>query len=169
LPVLANSRLDWGAASLGALMTANGGGVIIGGILSGLGTRLARGRIGVMVLCIDSIVGLAIIALTLVHSTLAGASLLAVVGLLGGIAQISVFTWVQRRVSQDMMGRTMSVLLFTFMGLGPIAAAVSGALLKIISLSVLFGGAGLVLTVFALLCLTSPQMRGIGNTRPVPA
>ncbi|HET7649964.1 MAG TPA: MFS transporter [Gammaproteobacteria bacterium] len=169
LPVLANTRLDWGAASLGALMTANGGGVIIGGILSGFGTRLARGRIGVMVLCIDSTVGLAIIGLTLVHSTLAGAGLLAVVGLLGGIAQISVFTWVQRRVSQAMMGRTMSVLLFTFMGLGPIAAAVSGALLKIISLSVLFGGAGLVLTVFALLCLTSPQMRGIGNTKPLPA
>lgn len=169
LPVLANTRLDWGAASLGVLMTANGGGVVIGSILSGLGTRLARGHIGVMVLCVDSIVGLAIIALTMVHSTLAGATLLAAVGLLGGIAQIAVFTWIQRRVSQEMMGRTMSVLLFTFMGLGPIAAAVSGALLKLISLSALFGGAGVILSAFALLCLTSPQMRSIGTGKAVPA
>lgn len=169
LPVLANTRLDWGAASLGVLMTANGGGVVIGSILSGLGARLARGHIGVMVLCIDSIVGLAIIALILVHSTLAGATLLAAVGLLGGVAQIAVFTWIQRRVSQEMMGRTMSVLLFTFMGLGPIAAAVSGALLKLISLSALFGGAGVILSAFALLCLTSPQMRSIGTSKVVPA
>jgi hypothetical protein len=169
LPVLADTRLDWGAASLGVLMTANGGGVVIGSILSGLGTRLARGRIGIMVLCVDTCVGLAIIALTLVHSTLAGAGLLGAVGLLAGIAQIAVFTWVQRRVSQEMMGRTMSVLLFTFMGLGPISAAVSGALLKVISLSALFGGAGVILSVFALLCLTSPQMRGIGYNKPLAA
>jgi hypothetical protein len=169
LPVLADTRLDWGAASLGALMTANGGGVVVGSILSGLGTKLARGHIGLMVLCVDTCVGLAIIALTLVHSTLVGAGLLGAVGLLAGIAQIAVFTWVQRRVPQAMMGRTMSVLLFTFMGLGPISAAVSGALLKVISLSALFGGAGAILSIFALLCLTSPQMRSIGYSKPVPA
>jgi hypothetical protein len=169
LPVLADTRLDWGAASLGALMTANGGGVVVGSVLSGLGTKLARGHIGIMVLCVDTCVGVAIVALTLVHSTLVGAGLLGTVGLLAGIAQIAVFTWVQQRVSQAMMGRTMSVLMFTFMGLGPISAAVSGALLKVISLSALFGGAGIILSVFALLCLISPQMRSIGYSQPLAA
>lgn len=169
LPVLANSRLDWGAASLGVLMTANGGGILIGSALSGLGTRLARGRIGIMVLTVDAIVGAVILALTLVHSTLAGAALLGTVGLLAGMVQIAMFTWIQRRVSQQMMGRAMSVLMFTFMGLGPISAAVAGALLKVISLTGLFGGAGIILSVFALLCLSSPQMRGIGISKPVEA
>ncbi len=37
LPVLADTRLDLGAASLGILMTANGGGIIVGSVLSGVG------------------------------------------------------------------------------------------------------------------------------------
>jgi len=166
LPVLANTRLDLGAASLGILMTANGGGILIGSFLSGIGTRLMRGRLGLMVLGIDSIAGLALVALTLVHTTLTGAALLACVGVLSGIMQIALFTWIQQRVTQEMMGRTMSVLLFTFMGLGPVSAALAGALLKVISLTALFAGAGLTLTAIALACLNSRQLRNIGISKP---
>ncbi|MGH8371072.1 MAG: MFS transporter, partial [Gammaproteobacteria bacterium] len=169
LPVLADTRLNLGAASLGILMTAQGVGMFIGSFLSGAGQKLVRGHLGVMVLCIDSLIGLVLAALTLAHTTWFGALLLFFTGLLGGMVQIAIFTWIQQRVSQEMMGRTMSVLLFTFMGLGPISAAVSGALLKVISLSALFGGAGVILSVFALLCLTSPQMRGIDYNKPLAA
>ncbi|HVC38147.1 MAG TPA: MFS transporter [Gammaproteobacteria bacterium] len=166
LPVLANTRLDLGAASLGILMTANGGGILIGSFLSGIGTRLVHGRLGLMVLCIDSVAGLVLVGLTLVHSTLTGAALLACIGVLSGIMQIAIFTWIQQRVSQEMMGRTMSVLLFTFMGLGPISAAAAGGLLKVISLTALFAGAGLTLTAIALVCLNSRQLRSIGVNKP---
>lgn len=166
LPVLADTRMDLGAASLGILMTANGIGMLVGSFLSGLGTRLIRGRLGIMVLCVDSLAGLGLAALTLVHTTWTGAGLLVAVGLLEGMVQIAVFTWIQQRVPQAMMGRTMSILMFTFMGLGPLSAAAAGALLKVISLTTLFGVAGLALTVIALCCLASPQLRGI---RAVPA
>lgn len=169
LPVLADTRLDLGAASLGILMTANGGGILVGSFLSGIGARLMRGRLGLMVLCIDSLAGLALAGLTLIHSTFTGAALLACVGVLAGIAQIAIFTWIQQRVSQEMMGRTMSVLLFTFMGLGPVSAAVAGALLKVISLTALFAGAGLTLTAIALVCLNSRQLRSIGISKPQTA
>lgn len=162
LPVLANTRLDLGAASLGILMAANGGGILVGSFASGIGARLMRGRLGLMVLGIDGLSGLVLAGLTLIHTTLTGAALLACIGVLAGIAQIAIFTWIQRRVAQEMMGRTMSVLLFTFMGLGPVSAAVAGALLKVISLTALFAGAGLTLTVIALACLFSPQLRNIG-------
>ncbi|HET7923078.1 MAG TPA: MFS transporter [Gammaproteobacteria bacterium] len=165
LPVLADTRLDLGAAALGVLMTANGGGIVIGSVLSGLAIRLARGRVGIMVLCMDCGAGLVILALTLVHATLAGAVLLGLAGLLAGIAQVAIFTWVQQRVPQAMMGRTMSVLLFTFMGLAPISAAVAGALLKVVSLGALFAGAGVLLSVIALLCLANPHLRAIGHAR----
>lgn len=167
LPVLADTRLDWGAASLGVLMTANGGGILLGSLLSGVGTRLARGHIGLMVLAIDTCVGLAILGLTVVHSTLTGAALLAAIGLLAGIVQIAVITWIQRRVAPEMMGRAMSVLLFVFMGLGPLSAAAAGGLLKVISLTALFGGAGIILSVFALSGLAIPQMRAIGRDKAV--
>jgi len=165
LPVLADTRLDLGAASLGLLMTANGGGMLIGSLVSGFATRWVRGRLGLMVLTIDSLAGLALATLALVHSTLGGAALLAGTGMLGGIAQIAIVSWIQRRVAPAMMGRTMSVLMFTFMGLGPLSAAVAGSLLKVISLPALFTGAGLLLTAIALSCMSSPALRSIGAVR----
>ncbi|MEO8780296.1 MAG: MFS transporter [Rhodanobacter sp.] len=165
LPVLADTRMDLGAASLGILMTANGGGMLLGSFLSGIVSRSVRGRLGLMVLSIDSLVGLALATLALVHSTLTGAVLLAGTGVLGGIVQIAIVTWIQRRVAPEMMGRTMSVLMFTFMGLGPISAAVAGSLLNVISLTSLFAGAGLLLTAIALSCMRSPALRSIGAAR----
>jgi len=162
LPVLAETRMDLGAASLGILMTANGVGMLLGSALSGMAGKLVRGRLGLMVLSVDSVVGLALIALGVVHSTLGGAVLLACTGMLGGIAQIAIISWIQRRVAPEMMGRTMSVLMFTFMGLGPLSAAIAGSLLQVISLSTLFTGAGLTLSVIALSCMTSPALRSIG-------
>jgi MFS family permease len=166
LPVLADTRLNLGAASLGILMTAQGVGMFAGSFLSGLGQKLVRGHLGVMVLCIDSVIGLTLAALMLAHTTYFGAALLFCTGLLGGMVQIAIFVWIQQRVSQQMMGRTMSILMFTFMGLGPLSAAAAGALLKVISLTALFGIAGLTLAVIALCCLSSPQMRSIRAMKP---
>jgi len=56
----------------------------------------------------------------------------------------------------------MSVLMFTFMGLGPISAAIAGSLLRLIPLTGLFAGAGLLLTAIALGCMRSPALRSIG-------
>lgn len=169
LPVLADTRMNLGAASLGILMTAQGVGMFAGSFLSGLGQRLMRGHLGVMVLCIDSLVGLTLAALTLVHTTYAGAALLLCTGVLGGMVQIAIFTWIQQRVSQAMMGRAMSILMFMFMGLGPLSAAAAGALLKVISLTTLFAVAGFTLTAIALLCLATPQMRSIRAMQPESA
>ncbi|UJJ59976.1 MULTISPECIES: MFS transporter [Rhodanobacter] len=166
LPVLADTRLDLGAASLGILMTANGGGMLLGSVLSGVATKLVRGRLGLMVLGIDSLAGLALATLALVHSTFAGAMLLACTGVLAGIAQIAIISWIQHRVAPEMMGRTMSVLMFAFMGLGPLAAAIAGSLLKVASLATLFTAAGLTLSAIALACMTSPALRSIGAARP---
>ncbi|HET7929867.1 MAG TPA: MFS transporter, partial [Rhodanobacteraceae bacterium] len=155
-----------GAASLGILMTAQGVGMLCGSFLSGHVARLTRGRLGVMVLCFDGLSGLVLAALTLVHTTWSGAALLFVTGLLGGLVMIAIFAWIQQRVAQAMMGRTMSILMFTFLGLGPLSAALAGALLKVISLTTLFGVAGLALTLIALACLASPQMRAIRTQQP---
>ncbi len=146
-------------------MTANGGVMLLGSVFSGFATRRVKGRLGLMVLTIDSLAGLALATLALVHSTIGGAVLLAATGMLGGIAQIAIVSWIQRRVAPAMMGRTMSVLMFTFMGLGPLSAAIAGSLLKVISLPALFAGAGLLLTAIALCCMSSPALRRIGAAR----
>jgi len=161
LPLFAKSRLSEGAAAFGWLMTANAIGMLLGSVFSTPVTRLMRGRVGVMVLCCDCVAGLALGALSAVHSMLAGAALLILAGLLAGTVQIAIMTWLQRRVPQAMMGRTMSIVMFTFLGLGPLAAAAAGGLLKLIPLSELFLGAGLTLSTVALLCLSRPSLRAI--------
>jgi hypothetical protein len=58
-------------------------------------------------------------------------------------------------------GYGIAAQLVTFLGLGPLAAAVAGGLLKVISVTELLVGAGLSLTTLALLCLTRPSLRAI--------
>lgn len=161
LPLFAKMRLSQGAAAFGWLMTANGSGMLLGSVMSGSVTRLVRGRLGVMILSVDAAAGLALATLSVVHSVLSAAALLVLTGLFAGTVQIAIITWLQRRVPQAMMGRIMSIVFFTFLGLAPLAAALAGGLLKLISLSELFVGAGLSLTAVALLCLTQPSLRAI--------
>ena len=146
-----------------------GGGMLVGSMLSGVAAKLVRNRLGLMVLGIDSLAGLAMAALAFDRSTWAGAALLAGTGILGGIVQVTIVSWIQHRVPPAMMGRTMSVLMFTFVGLGPLSAAIAGSLLKVVPLPGLFAGAGLTLTAIAVACMGNPALRSIGTPLPVPA
>ncbi|HET6433891.1 MFS transporter [Dyella sp.] len=168
LPVLADTRLDHGATSLGIVLAANGGGMLLGGLASGRVAQWVRGHLGAMILCFDAGVGVTLVALAGVHSTVLAAVLLGLTGIFGGVVQITLVSWIQRRVAPNMLGRTMSVLMFTFLGLGPLAAAGAGALLKLISLPALFVASGLALTAIALGCLSSPALRGIRAQDAMP-
>ena len=161
LPMLASSRLDEGAASLGLLMTASALGVLVGSLVAPLVVRAARGRVGVMILSLDCIAGAAIAGLALVHSTAWGAVLLLLTGLLQGVVQVAIITWIQRRVSQELMGRTMSIVMFTFMGLAPISAVAAGVVLRFVSIEMFFVGAGSSVSSIALLSVTRPRLRAI--------
>ena len=164
LPVLADERLH-SAAAFGILMTTYGLGMLAGNGLSIVATKLAKGHLGLMIVTLDTVAGLLFAAFSLTHATWYGATLLFIVGSFAGVAQVALMSWIQRRVPQAMMGRTMSVLFFTFLGVGPLSAALAGVLLKFVSLTELFAGAGFALTVIALICMTRPSMRSIELTQ----
>jgi len=149
LPVLASEVLH-GASALGLLMAANGAGTLLGmAAAAAIGARLRFTSFGSMILLMDALAGLLVMGLAAAgNAWLAGALLLAL-GVLSGYVQINVFTWIQRRVPPQMMGRAMSIFMFIFMGLAPISAATTGWLLKLISLSQLFAGGGIILVTFA--------------------
>jgi len=161
LPVLAKTRLAQGAAAYGILMTANACGMLLGSIVSGPVTRATGGSLGLLLLCADTVVGLAVASMSVVHSLAAGAGIMVVAGLLGGTLQISMMTWLQQRVPHALMGRTMSIVMFTFLGLAPLAAALAGGLLKVLSLTELLLGAGLSLSLIALFSMSRPNLRAI--------
>jgi hypothetical protein len=161
LPLLVNTRLPSGAAALGLLMGAHGTGSLAGMLASGLSRKLRFANFGVTLLCIDILVGMLLIPLGGIVATWQGAVLLFAVGMLAGFIQIGVFSWIQTRVPVAMMGRTMSIFMFIFMGLAPLSAAATGWLLEHISLGQLFAGSGIFLICAALFALAFTPMRTI--------
>jgi MFS family permease len=83
------------------------------------------------------------------------------IGVLGGFVQVAVFTWIQQRVPRELLGRTMSLFMFIFMGLAPLAAVVAGWIASRVTLAALFGGAGLFLMGAALLAWLFTPMRAL--------
>ena len=144
LPVLASERLH-GAAALGLLMGAHGAGTLAGMLASSLGGAWLRQRFGATLLLVDAIVGCLLMALGQIETAWQGAALLAVTGLLGGYVQVAIFTWIQRRVAPAMLGRAMAVFMGIFLGLAPLSAAATGALLRHLSVGELFCGGGALL------------------------
>lgn len=161
LPLLAKTRLAQGAVAYGILMTANGAGMLLGSAVSGSVTRRTRGRLGVMLLTADTLIGLAVASLSVVHSLAVGAAILVMVGVLQGSLQISMLTWLQRRSPHSLMGRTMSLVMFAFLGVAPLAAALAGLLVNTLSLTGLLAGSGALFSAIALACLTRPSLRAI--------
>jgi hypothetical protein len=167
LPVLADSQPTLGASALGLMLGAHGAGTLAGMIASGSGVRLRIGTLGATILVLDVGVGLLFMPLGHVTAAWHGAALMAAVGLLGGFMQVAIFTWMQRRVPPAMMGRTMSLFMFIFMGLVPLAAAATGWLMHSIALAQLFVACGAILVVLALAAYALTPMRRVSD--PVAA
>ncbi|MDH6590451.1 MFS family permease [Variovorax sp. TBS-050B] len=163
LPVLAESRPGLGAQALGLMVGAHGAGTLLGMVISGLRPGLRIGTLGTSVLLADIVIGLLFVPLGGITAAWQGALLMVLVGVLGGFMQVSVFTWVQKRVPPAMLGRSMSLFMFIFMGLLPVASAAAGWLLQVVSLPQLFAGAGLLLVAAAVLAWVGTAIRGVDD------
>jgi hypothetical protein len=75
-----------------------------------------------------------------------------------------VFTWIQQRVPPMLLGRAMSLFMFIFMGLAPISAAITGWLMKSVTLTQLFAASGGTLVVLAALAFVLTPMRRVSDT-----
>jgi hypothetical protein len=95
-----------------------------------------------------------------------GAGLMLAIGLLGGFMQVSVFTWIQRRVPPALLGRAMSLFMFIFMGLAPVSAAVTGWVMRGITLGQLFAGCGATLVALAAVAFAGSQLRNVTDAQP---
>jgi MFS family permease len=167
LPLLASTRLA-GASALGLIMGAHGAGALAGMALTGVLGRKRIGNFGLTLLLIDGVIGALIPLLGLVTASWQGMLVMLAIGTLGGFVQVAVFTWIQQRVARSMLGRMMSIFMFIFMGLAPLAAAVVGWLASRLSLPVLFGGAGVCLAGAALLAWLFTPLRSLTDA-PSPA
>jgi MFS family permease len=163
LPVLAASTPGLGASALGLMLGAHGAGTLIGMVASGLRPGRRMGTLGTRVLLVDIAIGLLFVPMGGISAAWQGAVLMVLVGALGGFMQVAVFTWVQKRVPPAMIGRAMSLFMFIFMGLVPVASAGAGWLLRVVTLPELFAGSGLLLVTAALLAWVGTPIRAVND------
>jgi len=158
LPLLASQRPGLGAAAFGQLLAVHGGGALLGMVLAIRRWRL--GALGPTLLLADGLIGVLVMPLGQVQTLAQGALLMVPLGLLAGYLQVTVFTWLQQRVVPAMMGRTMALFMAIVMGLPPLAAAATGALLRWLPLPAVFTAAGAALLAVAVLAgLFTPMRR----------
>jgi len=165
VPVLATT-LNLGAAALGILLGAHGAGTLIGMAVSATKPRMRLGTLGMTMLVVDVMVGLLFMPMGLISATWQGAILLGTIGVLGGFMQVSIFTWLQRRTPPALMGRVMSMFMFIFLGLAPLSGAVTGWMLRSITLAQLFVGSGGLLVCIALLALVASPVKRVTDGAP---
>lgn len=165
LPVLASSTPGLGAAALGVIVGAHGAGTLAGMVASGVLPRVRVGSLGMTILAGDAVIGLLFIPMGQITAVWQGAGLMLCIGLLGGFMQVSLFTWIQQRVPPALIGRAMSLFMFIFMGVAPMSSAVTGWVMRGITLSQLFAACGATLVVLAAVALVASPMRSVTDAK----
>ena len=141
IPVLADQRLPEGAAAFGLLMSASAGGNLIGYLIAGSLPRASGRTMRLIMIALLAAFGGVVGSLGFIPSTWVDCSLLLLLGLGNGYITIILFTWMQTRTPKEMLGRMISLLMFSSMGLVPVSQAISGAVSKW-DLNLLFVSAG---------------------------
>lgn len=158
IPVLSHERLPQGAMAFGLLMGAFSVGNLVGYFLAGSLSRPSGRTIRILVVALLASFGLVIGSLGFITEMWLDFGLLLILGLGNGYLAIILFTWIQSWVSRGMLGRMMSLLTFSSIGLVSVSQAISGAVGKW-NLDVLFVTAGALVLGVALWAAVHPSLR----------
>lgn len=146
------------AKAFGAWLFFLSAGMLVGILLGGTIKRPRRR--GLQFIVVSLIGGLELIGIGLIPKFGAIATFLALMGLAIGFVNVQFSAWIQLRVERTLLGRVMSVLMFSAVGLIPISHAVAGAVAQW-SLPALFIGAGALLSLSSALALTGKAARHV--------
>lgn len=167
IPAIAATRLPEGVAAFGIIMSAWGGGSLLGIVLAGALPKPSSEQMGRRLLLVTSALGVGLVLLGLSASTPLAATVGLGMGAANGYVVIQFMTWFQARTPARMLGRMMSLLMFAVVGLMPVSTAVAGALADL-NATALFVVAGCLLTAIVLAAAASPSVREM-TAEPVEA
>lgn len=161
VPVLAGGQFSGGATAFGVLMSAYGGGNLLGVVLAGSMPRPSAKSMGAVLLATMGVLGCGVALLGFISTVPFAVGILLVMGTANGYVSILFVTWLQSQIPQFMLGRLMSLLMFAAMGLNPISMALSGFFMKLYP-SWTFGLAGAMMLTIVLLSALNPRVRNMG-------
>lgn len=165
IPVLAETRLTEGALALGIIMSAYAGGSVVGAVLAGTLPDPKR-TLGPIFIALIVLSGILLMPFGFLRMMWLAAGVSLLIGIIGGYTEILFVSWLQGRTPSAMMGRVMSLVMVSAVGLSPISSAVSGALIRI-SLEWVFMGAGALMAVFCLIMGFRREIRDMRMTGSV--
>lgn len=153
MPSLVQENFAGDSLILGTLRSVHGGGALVGAMIALALGRTILAHLGVLVLLGDFSVGVLFYFFAgMSNVTLAHFNIF-IVGILGGLIQVSVVTWVQANAQSEFMGRVMGYLMFALIGLVPISSFISGFLIALLSAQTLFRLLGCTMAFIALAAL----------------
>lgn len=161
IPALAARRFpEEGAVAFGFILSAFSLGALLGAVLAGSLPRPRR--LGLVVYGLLAAGGLGLMLFGMV-SNLPVASLVGVgIGMIVGYVNVTMITWLQKRIEPTLMGRVSSLLMLGAFGLQPISNMIAGVLVDV-SLVALFAGAGGLLAILALALVANREIRAMGS------
>lgn len=138
VPFMADHTLGGGSATFGILLSAYGGGAVVGAI--GASRRVPR--LGTLVLATAFAMGVALALLGVAPNVPSAFVLLVGIGLGAGFLNVHIFSWLQGRTPEAMRGRVMSIVLLGAFSLSPISYALAGAIVDVAPVALTFAAAG---------------------------
>ncbi|MCB9450987.1 MAG: MFS transporter [Anaerolineaceae bacterium] len=154
LPTLADMRYG-GAEALGIMFSGFGAGSVLGVLLAGSIKFQRRGRLFILLLVLFTV---SVAGMGFAPDVTSLALLTAIIGLGSGIFNVTGISWLQVRTDPKMMGRIMSLLMFSSAGLQPVANTLAGVLVEY-HLTTLFLGAGLLTFLAVLVTAANREFR----------
>lgn len=161
IPVLANSRFPEGAAAFGILMSAYGGGSLLGILLAGILPAPPTNRLGIVLGLVWSGLGLGVAALGVISSTYLAATVTLLMGAANGYVVILFISWLQKRTPAAMLGRMMSLLMFASVGLQPLSNMLTGAFLNLAASALFLVSGSLMAGLVLLMLFFNPSIRSM--------
>jgi MFS family permease len=145
------------ASAYGAMFSAFAAGGLAGSVFAG--TRKQRKR-GIMILFLGIWLGMLLAIVGLLHNLWALCFDMFLMGLASGYSSVHITAWYQERVEPTVMGRVMSLRMFTIFGTMPISLAISGFVAER-SLELLFVSSGILVIFVTLLAATQRSVREV--------
>jgi MFS family permease len=152
------AKHDFGSPlAFSVLVIAVAAGGLSGALLSGL---LKPQRRGLLMIATSIIIAVLMTTLGVVTQLwLLSVVLFAIAGA-AGVLNVHIVAWLQQRVDREMLGRTMSVVMFAAVGLQPLSLAIAGITIGW-SLPGTFAGAAAVMLLVALVAALHKPVRDI--------
>jgi hypothetical protein len=163
IPVLADDRLA-GTRSYGLMMSASGIGAVLGSLFAAFWPPSVR-SLGTVMMSIAIIRGMCTFLISEVADISQGVALMILLGILMGYGNIVFMTWIQKRVQLDFLGRVMSLVMLSVMGLAPLSQGFAGWFIDVVGLAPLFICMGVFMMITPALALCSRDIRQMGHPR----